>query len=64
MKLKIKEIRLVDLGDISVDNNHTKHFATKINEKSFNENNRDRVSNLNENQINNIFNKNVIKGFS
>ena len=64
VKLKIKEIRLVDIGDVSLDNNYTKHFATKINDRSFNDNNRDRVSNLNENQINNIFNKNFNNGLS
>ena len=50
VKLKIKEIKL-DQNENSVDNNHTKHFATKINEKSFNDNNKDRVSNIN-NEIN------------
>ena len=57
VKLKIKEIKLNDAGDNSIDNNHTKHFATKVNDKSINENNRDRASNLNNENIN--INKNA-----
>lgn len=60
VKLKIKEIKLLDSGDNSIDNNHTKHFATKGNDKSINDNNRDRVSNLNNDNINIIKNNNML----
>ena len=61
VKLKIKEIKL-ESSENSVDNNYTKHFATKINEKSFNENNKERLSqpkneNLQQGNAINVFEK-------